>query len=66
MTAVEQSTAVPDIQVESYVEIPKTYCPIRQNNCIGEICKFWWADDCIITKSLIKYYNKDRYDSGNY
>lgn len=65
MTAVEEFS-IPDVEVKLYFDIPKTYCPFAKETCVGETCKFWWADDCIITKSLITYYNKEMNRHGHY
>ena len=57
MTAVEeQPFSIPDVDIKFTFDIPKTYCPFIQEICIGEVCKFWWGDGCIITKSLLKVY----------
>ena len=54
--AAEQSTAVPDVDIKFRFDIPKTYCPFIGETCEGEICKFWFGDDCIIAQSLTKLY----------
>jgi hypothetical protein len=56
MTVVEQSTAVPDIDVKMHYVYQRNYCPFEQDQCVGEICKFWYGTDCIIAQSLIKVY----------
>ena len=60
MTAVEE-ISTPDVEVEINWDIPKTYCPFAQESCCGEICKFWFGDDCIIVKSLTKIYTSDEF-----
>jgi hypothetical protein len=50
------STVVENLEIQIELKYPNDRCPFEQGGCMQERCKFWFGDDCIILKSLKKFY----------